>query len=262
MQSKANIKGHPMHPILIVFPVAFFTATLLFDIGASVTGNSSYWRTAYHLEVLGIFTALLAAVPGIIDYFAVVPPASSAKRRATKHGLLNLSMTALFAIACLYRLQPGAIPGVIITVEALGFVLMGIAGWMGGTLVYRNQIGVSNRYADAGKWKEAQFSTSARMLKVATVDELKTNQLKLVVVNAQRIVIGKTEKGFVAFDDHCTHKGGSLAGGMLICGTVQCPWHGSQFNVTTGAATAGPAKTGITTYPLIEKDGGLYLSLA
>jgi nitrite reductase/ring-hydroxylating ferredoxin subunit len=74
-------------------------------------------------------------------------------------------------------------------------------------------------------------------------------------------VLAKTEDNYGAFDDRCTHKGGSLAGGAMICGTVQCPWHGSQFACTTGAVIAGPAKEKITTYPANEKGGKVYISL-
>ncbi len=83
---------------------------------------------------------------------------------------------------------------------------------------------------------------------MATVDELKENSMKLLHINGKRIVLAKTEKGFVAFDDRCPHKGGSLAGGSIMCGTVQCPWHGSQFSVADGAVTAGPAKEKIKVY--------------
>ena len=85
--------------------------------------------------------------------------------------------------------------------------------------------------------------------------------MKLIRVSGKRIVIGRTEKGYVAFDDHCTHRGGSLAGGVLICGTVQCLWHGSQFNVSTGKVEIGPARKAIETYQLVEREGELRLTL-
>jgi nitrite reductase/ring-hydroxylating ferredoxin subunit len=85
--------------------------------------------------------------------------------------------------------------------------------------------------------------------------------MKLVHVRGKRIVLGKTENGYVAFDDHCTHRGGSLAGGAMICGTVQCPWHGSQFDVATGAVKAGPAKEKINTYTVNEVGGKIMLVL-
>jgi nitrite reductase/ring-hydroxylating ferredoxin subunit len=63
----------------------------------------------------------------------------------------------------------------------------------------------------------------------------------------------------VAFDDRCTHRGGSLAGGAMICETVQCPWHGSQFNVETGAVMAGPAEAQIQVYQIEEREDRVYI---
>jgi nitrite reductase/ring-hydroxylating ferredoxin subunit len=76
------------------------------------------------------------------------------------------------------------------------------------------------------------------------------------------VVLARTEDGFVAFDDHCTHKGGPLSDGALVCGTVQCPWHGSQFNVRTGQVQHGPAEHNITVHNVVERDGRLWLRLA
>jgi nitrite reductase/ring-hydroxylating ferredoxin subunit len=89
---------------------------------------------------------------------------------------------------------------------------------------------------------------------------LQTNQMMLIHLNDKRIVIGKSEDGYVAFDDYCTHRGGTLADGAMICGTVQCPWHGSQFGCRTGAVKAGPAREPIKTYLLKESKGKIYLS--
>jgi nitrite reductase/ring-hydroxylating ferredoxin subunit len=128
-------------------------------------------------------------------------------------------------------------------------------------LVYRNQIGVDPRYANAGKWNEAYLQEATGPIEVAKSSELKVNQMKLVHIGSKRIVIGRTEERFVGFDDHCTHRGGSLAGGMMICGTVQCPWHGSQFDVHTGEVKCGPARKKIQHYSVIEKAGKVYLEL-
>jgi nitrite reductase/ring-hydroxylating ferredoxin subunit len=73
----------------------------------------------------------------------------------------------------------------------------------------------------------------------------------------RRIVLGRTADRFVAFDDRCTHRGGSLADGVMICGTVQCPWHGSQFDVTTGDVRAGPASEPVRAYAVQESGGEL-----
>lgn len=259
MKSRAHIKGHPLHPILVSFPIAFFTGTLLFDVAGFVYGNAAFFQTAYHLEAAGVCFAVLAAVPGIIDYIFTVPPRSSGKKRAAKHGLTNTVMLLVFAGTWLYRGRDDASLYVILGAELFGVMLLGIAGWMGGTLVYRNQIGVDPRYADAGKWKEIYVHSEAGRVEVATSDELKLNQMKLVHMDGKRIVLGRTETGYCAFDDYCPHKGGSLAGGSMMCGTVQCPWHGSQFDVKTGLVKAGPAGEKIKTYGISEENGRIYL---
>jgi nitrite reductase/ring-hydroxylating ferredoxin subunit len=93
------------------------------------------------------------------------------------------------------------------------------------------------------------------MVAVACEDELDVNQMKLVRVNGERVEVARTESGWTAFDDRCTHKRGSLAGGVMACNTVTCPWHGSQFDVATGAVKSGPAEQPVRTYEL-EVAGG------
>jgi len=259
MKSTAQFKGHPIHPILVAFPIAFFTATFVFDVVGWIF-NPFYFTLAYYIGIAGVITGLLAAIPGIIDYFFTVPPDSSAKKRGAKHGLLNVTNVIIFLLVWVYRRQPDPEPMIIIAAEAIGFILLLIAGWMGGVLVYTNQIGVTNRYANGGRWQEKRIDREDRLIKVAAVNELKLNQMKLLHINGKRIVVGRTENEFVAFDDHCTHHGGSLAGGVMICGTVQCPWHGSQFLVTNGEVYAGPAINKINTYPVTEKNGKLFVS--
>jgi len=259
MKSYASLKGHPLHAILVVFPLAFFSGTLLFDLVALFTGNSGWVRSAPYLNLAGVLGAVLAAIPGILDYIFTVPPKSSAAKRATKHGLINTAVLALFLGLLIYRQSERPLVAVIIGLETFGVLLLLIAGWLGGTLVHRNQIGVDIRYAHAGKWKEERLTGQGKRVRVASANELLLDQMKLIHLDGQRIVIGRSEHGFVAFEDHCTHRGGSLAAGTMICGTVQCPWHGSQFDCHTGAVKAGPAKEAIRTFPIQEEQGMVYL---
>jgi uncharacterized membrane protein/nitrite reductase/ring-hydroxylating ferredoxin subunit len=261
MKSKVQVKGHPLHPILVSFPIAFFVATLIMDIVSLSYQLDEFKRLAFYLEAAGIGCALLAAVPGFIDFLFTVPPNSSGKKRAATHGLINVTMVAVFTIAWLVR-QNANIPFLwVIIMEIAGVTLLSIAGWMGGTLVYRNQIGIDIRYADAGKWNEAHIEKATGKIEVATIEELKVNNMKLLHVGNLRIVICRTEKGYAAFDDRCTHRGGSLAGGAMICSTVQCPWHGSQFDVQSGNVKAGPATENIKTYLVRESEGKVFITL-
>jgi nitrite reductase/ring-hydroxylating ferredoxin subunit len=209
------------------------------------------------LAVAGVLTALVAAVPGFIDYFRTVPPKSSGRERATRHMLLNLATVALFAVAVWLRKSSAAPPTTLtLALEAVGAAMLTVAGAMGGTLVTRNQISVDHRYARAGRWSEETLERlGGSTVLAARSGELEVDQMKLLHIDGKRVVLARSEDGYAAFDDGCTHKGGSLAGGAMICGTVQCPWHGSQFDVQTGRVRAGPAKEGIKTYRVEERDG-------
>jgi len=257
MRSKAHFKSHPLHPMLIAFPLAFIFGGFVADLAGRAGNWPSLWSTGAYLIVGAVVMGLVAGVPGLIDYLHAVPPGSSCKKRATYHMLVNVSALVCFALGWAFRdlgtLEPGW--GTVL-LEAAGAGLVTWGGWMGGTLVYRNQIGVDHRYAHAGKWREQQVEARAgQPVAVARTDELKVGQMKLLLVGERRIVLARTEEGHSAFDDRCTHRGGPLADGALICGTVQCPWHGSQFDARTGAVRAGPAEQPIRTYP-VEESGG------
>lgn len=263
MRSTASFKGHPLHPALIPFPFAFLYGALFFDLAGVVFGRESWWTTGMYLTIVGIIAAVVAAVPGVIDYFHTVPPDSSAKKRGTKHGLFNLTAVILFGIALAIRPASDLPPTLFVLVlEAVGAGLLAVGGWMGGTLVNRNLIGVDPRYARAGKWKEENVTAKpGEPVAVAQEDELEVDQMKLLHAGDRRIVLGRTGEKYVAFDDRCTHRGGSLAGGVMICGTVQCPWHGSQFDVCTGKVKAGPAEEPIRTYDIEVNESDVRLTL-
>lgn len=248
MRSKVHIKSHPLHPILVGFPITFFISTLGFDLVSAWRDSDKLAELAGYLNMLGIIFAVAAAIPGLIDYIKVIPPGSSAKKRGAQHGILNSLALLFFVGAWFYRSSDTPQSTWLVLIELVAVVLMGISGWLGGTLVHRNQIGIDHRYADAGKWKEKRIDSNDDVTELAKTDDLKVNQMMLIHFNGKRIVLGRTEDGFVAFDDFCSHRGASLADGAMICGQVQCPWHGSQFDCKTGAVTAGPAKDPIETY--------------
>lgn len=262
MRSTAHFKSHPIHPMLVPFPLAYLSGSALINVWARAMNRPEWMRTANHLSRLGIASSFAAALPGLIDYLFAVPPRSSARTRATKHMIANLSAVALFTAARSGRRAADQRPSLAaVAAELAGTGLLIAGGWMGGTLVYRNQIGVDHRYADAGKWRVDVLpsATGEDEIDVGGADELGVGQMKLLRLGDTRLVVGRTERGYVAFDDRCTHRGASLADGALVCDTVQCPWHGSQFDVHTGAVTHGPAEEPVRTYAISARDGRLWL---
>jgi nitrite reductase/ring-hydroxylating ferredoxin subunit/uncharacterized membrane protein len=250
--------------MLIPFPFAYLFGSAAIDVLARAAGKRRWYRTSQHMNRLGLGSALMAAVPGLIDYTFAVPPKSSARQRATSHMLVNLSAVGLFAVAGAARKEDERPPLWAIAAEVVAAGLLSVGGWLGGTLVYRNQIAVDHRYADAGKWRVEAFAPNAQNesdIDVGSIDDLEVDQMKLLRIGAHRIVLARSDRGYVAFDDRCTHKGGPLSDGTMACGTVQCPWHGSQFDVASGAVKHGPATEPIQTYEIAERNGRLRLRI-
>jgi nitrite reductase/ring-hydroxylating ferredoxin subunit/uncharacterized membrane protein len=249
MRTTASFKGHPIHPMLVAFPIAFLAGGWGYRVAGAVSKRRDLTDVSQHLVPAGVAAGLLAAVPGLADYLGSVPPRSSARSRATKHALVNTAALTLFSTGWLLgrASRRTALP---LILETMGLAAMTVGGWMGGTLVYRNQIGVDHRYAGAGRWQEETREHGHPPALSDAAASLDVNQMKLVHAGRGRIVVARSENGYAAFDDRCTHRGGPLSDGAIICGVVQCPWHGSQFDVKTGEVRCGPAETKIDTYEM------------
>ncbi|HEX9780740.1 MAG TPA: non-heme iron oxygenase ferredoxin subunit [bacterium] len=89
---------------------------------------------------------------------------------------------------------------------------------------------------------------------VAKKDDIPVGEFKPVEVQGKRLLLCRTEQGFYAVDDTCTHDGGPLADGFLDGSAIECPRHGARFDVTTGKVLCLPAAVGIRTYP-VRADG-------
>lgn len=257
MRSRASFRSHPIHPALIPFPFAFLIGSFLFDLLGWLTESVPLSRTASHLVLAGLATALIAAIPGTVDYFYTVPPRSSGKRRARAHALANITALLLFALAWMVRGRDAFPSHVSLLLQMVGTGALAYAGWQGGMLVTRNMISVDHRHAQAGKWREVTVPPGSSDPIVAANDELETGQMKLIRRGDKRVVLARTADGYLAFDDRCSHRGGSLADGVLIGGTVQCLWHGSQFDCASGRVVCGPAKKPIGTYGVTERRDGI-----
>ena len=142
MKSTAHIKGHPIHPMLIPYPFALLSSAVLFDIGARITGRSSWSQTADHLTTAGLGSAVVAAVPGIVDYFGTIPPRSTARRSATLHALSNVSALVCFAVARSHRSDDRHLPNTGLACALAGTALLSLGGWLGGELVYHDHVAV------------------------------------------------------------------------------------------------------------------------
>jgi len=258
VRSRAHIKSHPIHPILVTFPIGLWIASLVLDLLAASQSNHFMAAAGFYCVIGGCIGALLAAVPGVIDLFGSVPPASSGRNRGYIHGSINVLALLLFIVIAWQRGSAQALPTKLsLLLSFIGVIGIGISGWLGGTLVYRNQIGVDRRYANSGKFKERTLQSWEQP--AFNKSELSDGQMMLIRIQDERIAVGLCGDGVFAIADRCTHKGGPLFDGALIGCTVQCPWHGSQFDVRSGRVASGPAEDKIHTYDTEVRSGEVFI---
>ncbi len=144
MESKAKILGHPIHQMVVPFALGVLGMAVLFDVIALIKGDwDSLSRAAYYMIGAGIIAALVSAVFGVIDWFAI-PMHTRAKKIATVHGVGNVVIVVLFIIAWLIRhdTPPKDASGWPIALEVIGVLGALVTGWLGGELVDRLGVGV------------------------------------------------------------------------------------------------------------------------
>jgi uncharacterized membrane protein len=161
MESRAKFLGHPIHQMLIVFPLGLLAMAIIFDLLAMILGDGYWSEIAFWMIAAGVVTGLLAAPFGAIDWFAI-PAGTRAKRVGALHGIGNVVVVLLFALSWLLRRDAPASPeGLALALSFAGGVLALGTGWLGGELVDRLAIGV-----DDGAHPDAPSSLSVRRLRI------------------------------------------------------------------------------------------------
>jgi uncharacterized membrane protein len=160
MESRAKLLGHPIHQMLVVFPLGLLAMAMIFDLLA-IGLNQGYWsEIGYWMIAAGVVTGLLAAPFGFIDWLGI-PAGTRAKRIGAVHGIGNVVVVVLFALSWLMRGDAPRNPGALAL--ALSFAAGALAlftGWLGGELVDRLAVGV-----DEGAHVDAPSSLTTRRVR-------------------------------------------------------------------------------------------------
>jgi len=142
MGSKARLFGHPIHTMLIVFPLGLLATAVAFDIVGLVRGDAEWFRISFWMIAAGIIGGLLAAIFGLADWVAI-PSDTRAKRIGLWHGAGNVLVVLLFVVSWfLRRPAPENPPTVAFVSSFVAVALALVTGWLGGELVFRLGIGV------------------------------------------------------------------------------------------------------------------------
>ncbi len=147
MQTPASIAKHPIHPMLVVFPIGLWIFSLVCDlIGLGVAEPAVWFTVAFYAMVGGLIGALAAAVPGLIDLLYYKGGAPPVKKTALMHMSINLAAVVLYAINIWLRAgAPDRHTSLAILLSIIGVCMIAVSGWLGGQMVHIYGVGVEGR---------------------------------------------------------------------------------------------------------------------
>ncbi len=219
--------GHPLHPVLTDVPLGAWTATLLLDGLGGRHGRDGLARAADASLALGLAGALSSAATGLTDWGETD---ARPRRVGMAHALLNLGATALFAGSLLSRGRGSRGAGRRLALA--GYLAAIAAAYLGGDLVFHEQIGVDH---SSGRELPEKFTA------VLDESDLPEGKPKRVLYKETPLLLVKSGKEVFCLAETCAHLGGPLSEGKLQDNAVVCPWHGSRFDLATGRVIDGPS---------------------
>ena len=189
MESRAKLLGHPIHQMLIVFPLGLLVSSVIFDILYLTTGNELFPAIAFYNIAGGLIGGLIAAIFGFIDY-RHIPNDTRAKKIGRAHGFGNLVVMLFFSFSWLIRANiPGYLPETLSqTLSFLGLAVGGFTAWLGGELVDRLGVGVdpgANLNAPSSLSGEPAAPTNVRSQQAVPVTGTEQSRLKEVATETR-----------------------------------------------------------------------------
>lgn len=142
MKAKARFLGHPIHQMLVVFPLGLLGTSVVFDVIHHIGGSPEMALVAYWTMAAGLIGGVVAAPFGLADWLAI-PRGTRAKTVGALHGTGNVLVLMLFLASWMARREMPTEPELVATAAAVGgFAVAGMTAWLGGELVDRLGIGV------------------------------------------------------------------------------------------------------------------------
>jgi nitrite reductase/ring-hydroxylating ferredoxin subunit len=228
-------------------------------------------RGSFYAMLLGVITALLAAMPGFVDYTDIRRD-HRGKDAATAHMILNLIVVTIYAANLWMRasmLTEPKISLVPLMLSIVGVGMLSVSGYLGGRLVYDDGIAVGRHKRSAPMPADtiqlsrasAEKEGDVTFVAVPKAERLQNGETLRVEIDKQVMTIARIDNQFFAFQEFCTHRFGPLSEGSFHGFNVQCPWHNSCFDVRTGKVTNGPAKVDLKTFRVEERHGKIYVGV-
>ncbi|HEY9909273.1 MAG TPA: DUF2231 domain-containing protein [Thermosynechococcaceae cyanobacterium] len=140
--STVAIAGHPLHPLLVTFPIAFLTGALGTDVGYWLTSDSFWARASFWLIGAGLVTGLVAAATGMSDFLKIDRVRQHSAGWAHMTGNVAALSLSLASFVLRWGNQTGAVLPIGLIISLLVAVLIAVTGWYGAELIYRHKVAV------------------------------------------------------------------------------------------------------------------------
>jgi nitrite reductase/ring-hydroxylating ferredoxin subunit/uncharacterized membrane protein len=254
--------GHPLHSLLVHFPVGLLVFSLLLDLLTLLwMPSSAFYRGAFYTLAAGAGLGLLAGVAGFADWVDIRRDHPS-RPRATTHMILNLTVIGLALLSLVLRanrLEQTAVSLVPLLLSLLGVGILLFSGYLGGTLVFDDGIGAGRhrrrRPLPDDTLRISASPDSQGWVVLADASALEGGRTLRADVHGNVMAVVQRGEKVYAFQEFCTHRYGPLSEGALYDEQVECPWHRSCFDIRTGKVTEGPAKVDLKTFPAELREG-------
>ena len=230
--------GHPVHAVVTDVPIgALFLVIVLDLLGQPVGADVAL--------VLGVLAMVAAAVVGFADYSVTD---GAARVRATVHSTVMIVALLVYLVSLGLRAGSPADRTLPIGLSIVGFLILSVGAYVGGDVVF-----ALGNMVDRHAWRPAGAKWAT--LEVAELAEGVPMRGK---VGVQNLVVVRWGDAIHALHDQCAHAGGPLSGGKIVDGCIECPWHGSRFELATGRRRRGPTVYDQPAYEVRVAEGGGY----
>ncbi len=220
--------GHSVHAALSDLPIGLWSGTLVLDLlGQDIRLNDRRLDPAGTLSAAGLLAALATVATGVADWSV---SDGEDRRVGLFHGLLNVTGVTLQGASLVARLAEHR--NAARALSAAGLAVTAAAGYVGGHLVQGRAVMVSRVATNTGP---------GRWVRAIADPDLPEDTLTGVDVDGRKVVLHRHGQELTALDDVCSHAGGLLSRGILDGCAVECPLHGSRFDLRDGRILRGPA---------------------
>ena len=230
--------GHSLHSAITDFAIGALLSVSLLDVLGFATAADA-------LLVVAVLSMVAAAVAGFADY---TDTDGLARMRATVHNTVMIVTLVIYLASLVARVGSPAdrTPAIVLGLVGAGLLIVG--AYVGGEVVY-----ALGNMVDRHAW--ARGSRNWVGLDLSGVDEATPTR---VTAGKKDVLVVRHGDTVYVIDEACAHAGAPLSGGKIVDGQIECPWHGSRYELATGFRKRGPTTFDQPAYEVRRTPAGGY----